>query len=213
MRIIEDSAAEYDVVSTGTRHSTPIFDIVEDTFAFGSGDDAEHLTRAYMKHTCAVAVLALDTEDRVLLVNQYRHPPRMKLWEIPAGLLDLEAEPMLDAAERELAEEADLRADTWHTLTDFYTSPGCSNEALRVYLAEDLTEIPEAEQHTREAEEAGIEKAWVPLAEAVQAVLSGRIHNPTAVTGILSLHAVRSGGGELRGPRAPWGNHPRRAAP
>lgn len=206
---IQDSPADLPVQSSEKVLTTPIFDAVEDAFAFG--ERGETLRRVYIKHLSAVAVLAVDEQDRVLLINQYRHPVRMKLWEIPAGLLDVDGEPMLEAAQRELAEEADLQAQTWHTLLDFYTTPGANNEAIRIYLAQGLTEVPEAERHLREAEEAEITTAWVPLAEAVQAVLSGRIHNPSAANGILALHAVRTGAGELREARAPWADHPRAA--
>lgn len=120
---------------------------------------------------------------------------------------------MLDAAARELHEEADISAETWHTLADFNTSPGASNEAIRIYLAEGISETAEADQHAREGEEAEIVKTWLPLAEAVQAVLTGQIHNPSAVTGILALHAVRTGAGDLRDARAPWADHPRGIKP
>lgn len=206
---IQDSPADLPVQSSEKVLTTPIFDAVKDSFTFG--ERGETLRRVYLKHLSAVAVLAVDEQDRVLLINQYRHPVRMKLWEVPAGLLDVDGEPMLEAAQRELAEEADLQAQTWSTLLDFYTTPGANNEAIRIYLAEGLTEVPEAQRHTREAEEAEITTAWVPLAEAVQAVLSGRIHNPSAANGILALHAVRTGAGELREARAPWTDHPRAA--
>lgn len=206
---IQDSPADLPAQSSEKVLTTPIFDAVEDTFTFG--ERGETLRRVYLRHLSAVAVLAVDEQDRVLLINQYRHPVRMKLWEVPAGLLDVDGEPMLEAAQRELAEEADLQAQTWHTLLDFYTTPGANNEAIRIYLAEGLTEVPEADRHIREAEEAEITTAWVPLAEAVQAVLSGRIHNPSAANGILALHAVRTGAGELREARAPWADHPRAA--
>lgn len=208
---IHDSPAEHPILESTSLQSTPIYDLVEETFSFGQA--GETLTRAFLKHLSAVAVLAVDEQDRVLLIRQYRHPLRQNMWEIPAGLLDAEGEPMLDAAARELHEEADISAETWHTLADFHTSPGASNEAIRIYLAQDITETPEADQHAREGEEAEIEKAWVPLPEAVHAVLTGRIHNPSAVTGILALHAIRTGAGELREARAPWPDHPRGIKP
>jgi len=206
---IQDSPADLPVQSSEKVLTTPIFDAVKDSFTFG--ERGETLRRVYLKHLSAVAVLAVDEQDQVLLINQYRHPVRMKLWEIPAGLLDVDGEPMLEGAQRELAEEADLQAQTWSTLLDFYTTPGANNEAIRIYLAEGLTEVPEAERHVREAEEAEITTAWLPLSEAVQAVLSGQIHNPSAANGILALHAVRTGAGELRDARAPWEDHPRAA--
>ncbi len=149
---IRDSDADLPVQSSSELLSTPIFDVVEETFPFG--ERGQTLRRSFVKHLSAVAVLAVDQQDRVLLINQYRHPVRMKLWEIPAGLLDVAGEPMLEAAQRELAEEADLQAQTWHVLSDFYATPGAHDEAIRIYLAEGLSEVPEAQRHTREAEEA-----------------------------------------------------------
>lgn len=204
---IQDTAADFPLIASTQRHSASVFDVVEERFLLGQ--DGQELTRAYMKHMSAVAVLALDENDRVLLIRQYRHPVRMYLWEIPAGLLDSEGESMLSSAKRELAEEADLEAETWHTLVDFYTTPGASNEAIRIYLAEDISKVPAEQRHLREAEEAEIVPTWVPLTEAVMLALSGRIHNPTAVTGVLALHAVRTGAASLRDARTPWPDHPR----
>lgn len=208
---LRDEPAEHPVTSSGVLLTTPVLDVLEERFRFGAA--AEELTRVFVSHPGAVAVLAVDAEDRVLLISQYRHPARMTLWEIPAGLLDVEGEPMLEAAQRELAEEADLQASAWHTLADFYTSPGGSNEAIRIYLAAGLSEVSEADRHQREAEEAEIRFEWVPLAEAVRTVLAGRIHNPSAITGILALHAVRTGTGQLRDARTPWPDQPRGIAP
>lgn len=208
---VHDSPASHPITESQTLQTTPIFELAEEKIVFGERE--EPLTRAFLKHLSAVAVLAIDAQDRVLLINQYRHPARLNMWEIPAGLLDMDGEPMLDAAVRELHEEADISADTWHTLVDFYTTPGASNEAIRIYLAEGISATPEAEQHEREGEEAEIVKTWVPLAEAVGAVLAGQIHNPSAVTGILALHALRTGAGELRDARAPWADHPRGIKP
>ncbi|MGQ7786609.1 NUDIX domain-containing protein [Nesterenkonia sp. K-15-9-6] len=208
---VHDSPTQHPVDSSVTHHDARLFTLVEDSFRFGAEQQTLH--RSYLKHLGAVAVLPVDDQDRVLLIRQYRHPVRMHLWEVPAGLLDVDGEPMLETAQRELAEEADLRAETWHTLVDFYSSPGASSEGIRVYLAQGLTEVPDADRHTRDGEEAEIIPTWVPLAEAVDAVLSGQIHNPSAVVGLLALHAVRTGGGQLRDARAPWEDQPRGIAP
>lgn len=208
---LRDTANHQPVDESLVHHDARLFTLVEEEFRFGAAE--QPLRRAYFKHLGAVAVLPVDDRDRVLLIRQYRHPVRMLLWEVPAGLLDVEGEPMLDTAARELREEADLDAKTWHTLVDYYTSPGASDEGIRVYLAQNLSSVPEAELHTRDAEEAEIAPVWVPLDEAVRAVLSGRIHNPSAVVGILALHAVRTGAGELRDARAPWPDQPRGIAP
>ena len=163
------------------------------------------MTREVLVHTGAVGVIALDESDRVLLLRQYRHPVRHYLWEPPAGLLDVDGEDPLDAARRELAEEADLRADEWHVLVDFFNTPGGSTEAFRCYLARGLHEVPEHERHERHGEERGMTTAWVALDEARDLVLGGRLHNPTAVTGILAAWAARVvGWSTLRPADAPW---------
>ncbi|MGJ9424939.1 NUDIX domain-containing protein [Nesterenkonia halotolerans] len=208
---VHDAPAHHPILESKTLQTTPIYDLVEETFRFGEAK--EMLTRAFLMHLSAVAVIAVDEQDRVLLIRQYRHPLRQNMWEVPAGLLDTEGESMLDAAARELHEEADISAETWHTLADFTTTPGASNEAIRIYLAEGISATPEEDQHEREGEEAEIVKTWLPLAEAVRAVLAGQIHNPSAVTGILALHALRTGAGELRDARAPWVDHPRGIKP
>ncbi len=150
--------------------------------------------REYLAHPGAVAVIALDEDDRVLLLSQYRHPVRSELWEPPAGLRDVEGEPEVRTAQRELAEEADLQAGTWHVLVDFYSSPGGSDEHITVFLARDLTPVPDAERFTREDEEAAMVPLWLPLDEAVDAVLAGRVHSPTAVSGILAASIARARG-------------------
>ncbi|TDE90292.1 NUDIX hydrolase [Occultella glacieicola] len=199
---VADEPAALPVTDSRTIHSGRVFDIVAETVDLG---DAGAVHREFMKHPGAVAVVALDTEDRVLLLRQYRHPVRSYLWEVPAGLLDVADEPLVDAAARELAEEADLQAARWDTLVDYYTSPGGSDEALRIFLARDLSDVPEGGTFTREGEEAGMELRWVPLADAVALVLVGALHNPSAVAGLLALQAARATGlSGLRPADAPW---------
>jgi 8-oxo-dGTP pyrophosphatase MutT (NUDIX family) len=133
----------------------------------------------------------------------------MDLWEVPAGLLDVEGEDFVVGAARELAEEADLAAGTWNVLADVFNSPGSSSEAIRIYLARDLTGIPHHERHERTDEEAEIEFHWISLDDAVASVLAGRLHNPSAVVGILAAAAARAGNyQELRPADAPWPAHP-----
>nr|WP_196837056.1 NUDIX hydrolase [Zhihengliuella flava] len=190
-------------------YSGRIWDVVTESFEFPHNE--EPLTRDFIDHMGAVSVVVLDEQHRVLLQRQYRHPVGMRLWEIPAGLLDVEGEDPLDAAQRELAEEADLRAQSWHVLADFFNTPGYSSEAQRLFLARGLTVIPEHERHQRVHEEADMETAWVPLDEAVALVLSGQLHNPSAVAGVLAAHAARQNGfATLRPADAAWPEHPRR---
>ncbi|HEU0256364.1 MAG TPA: NUDIX hydrolase [Microbacteriaceae bacterium] len=181
-----------------------IWDVVKDEFPYGQAT----LTREYVAHPGAVAILALDEAERVLLINQYRHPVRSMMWEIPAGLLDVDGESPLAAARRELAEETDLVARDWAVLGEYYTTPGSSSEAIRIYLARGIAAAERPFE--REAEEADIRLRWVPLEAAVTAVLGRRIQNPSAVVGLLAAYAARSRGWQsLAEPDAPWERHPR----
>jgi len=172
-------------------HRGMVWDVVSETVDLGA---AGTVTREFVRHPGAVSVIALDDDDRVLLLRQYRHPVRAELLEPPAGLLDVPGEPPLAAARRELAEEADLVAGAWWLLTEYLSSPGGSDEALHVFLARDLSPVPDEERHVREAEEADMTAVWVPLDDAVTAVLGGRLRSPSTVIGVLAAHAARSRG-------------------
>ena len=156
----------------------------------------------------AVAVVALDEQDRVLLLHQYRHPVGRRLWELPAGLLDVAGEAPAAAAARELAEEAGLAARRWSVLVDVASSPGFTDEAVRVFLAQGLSTVVPGTG--ADDEESDLTSAWVPLAEAVARVLSGEIANCTAVAGLLGLAALHSTGVEPRRADAEWVDRPER---
>jgi 8-oxo-dGDP phosphatase len=157
--------------------------------------DGSQAGREFIEHPGSVAVVALDEADRILLIRQYRHPAGALLWEIPAGLRDVSGEPAWTTAERELLEETGYRAADWRVLADFFSSPGCSTEKLRIFLARGLTEVPAGQQHyVREHEEAFLAVAWVPLEEAVRRFLAGDLHNGAAGVGILSAYAARQDG-------------------
>ena len=155
--------------------------------------DGEVVSRELVEHPGAVAVVALDERDRVLLIRQYRHPVAATLWEIPAGLRDVDGEPLVETARRELAEEAGYQAADWRVLTDFLSSPGISTERLRVFLARDLTMVSaQANEYVRQHEEAYLTVAWVPLDEVVRGILAGDLHNGVAMVGVLSAYAARA---------------------
>lgn len=199
---VGDEQAELTVRSSNLVHHGMVWDVRRDEVELADG---QVVTREVLVHTGAVGVLALDEQDRVLLLRQYRHPVRSYLWEPPAGLLDVPGEDPLLAARRELAEEADLTADEWHVLVDYYNSPGGSTEAFRCYLARGLHDVPEDERHDREHEERDMVPAWVDLDEAVRLVLAGELHNPHAVTSVLAARAARDAGwSTLRPADAPW---------
>ena len=173
---LRDEPFAPEVLSSDLVYRGYVWDVRSDRVAYGDGE----IVREYVDHTGAVAVLALDADDRVLLIQQYRHPIRHRDWELPAGLLDIEGEDPMDAARRELAEEADIVASDVQPLVETWTTPGGNSELIRIYLARGLTTAPEAFDRTDE--EADIRVEWVPLSEAVDAVLDGRLRN-----GILSL--------------------------
>jgi ADP-ribose pyrophosphatase len=145
--------------------------------------------RSVVTHPGAVAVLALDDADRVLMIRQYRHPVRRLLWEIPAGLRDVAGEPLVRAAQRELLEETGYSAREWQVLTDYFTSPGITTERIRVFLARGLEEAPDS-GYEREHEEKFLEFGWLPLSVGVDLVLAGKLHNGSTVAGILAARAA-----------------------
>ncbi|MFF9818771.1 NUDIX domain-containing protein [Streptomyces sp. NPDC014006] len=203
---IKDTPEEWEIRATRTPFTGAKTSVRTDDVVMPDGSVA---TRDYQVHPGSVAVLALDEDDRVLLINQYRHPVRHKLWEIPAGLLDVPGENPLHAAQRELYEEAHVKAEDWRVLTDLYTTPGGCDEAVRIFLARNLSEA-EGERFAAEHEETDMQHARVPVDELVRGILAGELHNTCLVTGVLSLVAARQGDGveALRPAVAPWPARP-----
>lgn len=204
VRALADQPTPHKVAASEVVWSGRIVDMVEDRVVVVEGE--EPVVRQYTRHPGAVAVVVIRGEagaEEVLLERQYRHPVQASLWEIPAGLLDIPGEDPRVAAQRELAEEADMVADRWDVLVDYFTSPGGSTEALRVFLAREVRDSDA--RFEREDEEATMEYAWVRLGDALTMVLDGRLHNPSAVIGILAAHAARGRGwAGLRPADAPW---------
>ncbi|MEU1820694.1 NUDIX hydrolase [Streptomyces roseifaciens] len=203
---IKDTAAEWPVTATQTPFTGNKTSVRTDEVEMPDGTVVK---RDYQVHPGSVAVLALDEEGRVLVLSQYRHPVRQKLWEIPAGLLDVPGENPLHAAQRELYEEAHVKAEDWRVLTDVYTTPGGCDEAVRIFLAREISDV-EGERFEVEHEELDMELARVPLAELVRGVLAGELHNNCLVVGALSLTAALAGDGldALRPADAPWPARP-----
>ncbi|MEU7136115.1 NUDIX hydrolase [Streptomyces sp. NPDC046261] len=203
---IHDTAEEWQVTATGTPFTGNKTSVRTDTVVMPDGTT---VTRDYQVHPGSVAVLALDDEDRVLLVNQYRHPVRQRLWEIPAGLLDVPGENPLHAAQRELYEEAHVKAEDWRVLTDVYTTPGGCDEAVRIFLARGISDV-EGDRFAVEHEELDMRIDRVPLALLARGILAGELHNNSLVVGVLSVLAALSGDGldALRPAEAPWPARP-----
>jgi 8-oxo-dGDP phosphatase len=165
--------------------------------------DNQIAKRTVVTHPGAVAILGLDDDRRVLMIRQYRHPVGRLLWEIPAGLRDKDGESPLTAAQRELREETGYAAREWHTLVDYYSSPGFCTERIRIFLARGLFALRDRD-YVPSDEEKYLVTEWVPLAEAVGQVLAGRLHNGVTVAGVMSGYAASAGGfGGLRAADAP----------
>jgi len=182
---LSDDPYEATVTSSEVVFEGAVWDVRRDVLDY----DGTSITREYVAHTGAVAVLAVDDDERVLVIKQYRHPIRSRDWELPAGLLDQPGESLLAAAQRELAEEADLEATTWDELVAFHTSPGGNDETVTVFRATGVRATAEA--FAREAEEADIEVRWVALDEVVEGVLAGRLQNSILAIAALAAAASR----------------------
>jgi 8-oxo-dGTP pyrophosphatase MutT (NUDIX family) len=202
MNVRDELSAQFPVASsTLSFRSGRVIDVRTDDVAMPGATVA---TRDVVVHPGAVGIIALDVAGRVLLLQQYRHPVTRMLWEPPAGLLDEAGEDPLAAAKRELYEEAHLQATRWDILIDAFTSPGMTDEAVRIYLARDVSEAS-GPRFEGEHEETSMPTEWVPLDEAVRLVQGGDLHNPLAVMGILAASAAaREAFAGLRPADAPW---------
>ena len=163
-----------------------VWDIRRDTFELDAGGKRQELTREYIAHPGAVAVLALNDRDQVAMVRQYRHPVSTFCWEIPAGLLDVCGESLVAAAQRELAEEAGLEAKDWQILVDHFSTSGASTEGTRIFLAREVAQIPDENRAELHAEEVGMQLHWVDRDRVIQAVLAGEIHNANTIMAVMS---------------------------
>ncbi|MEV6912203.1 NUDIX hydrolase [Amycolatopsis sp. NPDC051071] len=202
----EPGKHEFTVASTRDIHIGRVVGLRVDEVVMPGGGTAR---REVVEHLGAVAVVALDAEGSVTLIHQYRHPIGRRLWELPAGLIDKAGEDPVGAAKRELVEEAGLSAERWETLVDVAASPGFTDEVVRVYLAQDLSEV---DREILGEEEADLVTAKFPLAEAVRMALAGELVNGATVGGVLAAHAVLSGAASSRPSDAPWEDRPTKFA-
>jgi ADP-ribose pyrophosphatase len=186
--VLADEPTELPVVASDLVYEGHVWDVRNDTIQYGD----RRITRQYVDHPGAAAVVALDADDRMLLIQQYRHPIRSRDWEVPAGLLDVHGETPFETAQRELAEEVDLVAATWQPLVSIFTTPGGNDEVVHLFLARDLSAADDV--HAREDEEADIRIEWVPLDDVVSGILAGRLRNGILTAGALAAAEVRRRG-------------------
>lgn len=185
---LRDEPADAVVLDSDLVYTGRVWDVRSDTVRYGEGE----IVRQYVDHPGAAAIVAMDDQERVLLIQQYRHPIRHRDWEIPAGLLDVDGESPLETAKRELVEEADLTASEWTPLVSVFTTPGGNDEVVHIFLARGLAEVGDA--HPRTDEEADIRVEWVALEDAVTGVLEGRLRNGILAVGVLAAaETIRRG--------------------
>ena len=170
------SVSRRDVVFKGK-----IWDVVSETFDY----KGTSLVREFVAHPGAVAVIALNDQQEILLIKQYRQPVREYLWEVPAGLLDIPGESRLEAAKRELLEETGYIAEGWQALIEFHTTPGGNSETINVFLATELRH--QGYDLDLEGEEVDLELRWVPLKDALNSVLNSEMRSPSAGYAIMAL--------------------------
>ncbi len=187
--ILSDADASWPVSSSEVKYDSPYVSLAIDLIV---DPDGEEHGRAVVRPNDAIGILAIDEDDRLLLVEQYRHPVRRRVLEIPAGTLDVPGESALDASIRELAEEADLVAAHWVPQLKLLATPGYSTESWQVFTATGLSPVPPADRTRREAEEADMVQWWMPFDEAVDAVFAGRISDSLTVAAILAAQVLRS---------------------
>jgi ADP-ribose pyrophosphatase len=202
----EPGTHEFTVASTKDVHIGRVIGLRIDEVVMPDGSIAR---REVVEHLGAVAIAALDDEDAVTLVHQYRHPLGHRLWELPAGLIDNPGEDPVEAARRELIEEAGLSAQRWETLVDVAASPGFTDEVVRVFLARELSDVG---REVLGEEEADLVVRKVALSEAVRMALAGELINGATVAGVLAAHVVLSGVAAPRPADAPWPDRPTKFA-
>lgn len=175
----------YQVHSREAFYDCPWIRIRKDAFTHRAGAEGTYTVVGF--HRTACGVLALDDEDRVILVGQWRYPLERYSWEIPEGGGDPSESPF-DAMRRELAEEAGLQARTWEPLLYFNPSNSTTDEETFLFLARDLWP---AEGHTEDDEELILHRE--PFPDCLRRALSGEITDSLTVTALLTLQARRSG--------------------
>lgn len=201
----------FEILGSQLRYCGGVFAVRSDEVAMPGGTAAH---RDVIEHFGAVAIAPLDGERRLVMIHQYRHPLRRRLWELPAGLLDVDGEDVLSTARRELAEETGLAAAEWSLLADVASSPGMTDEVVRIFLAQGLSTVDSEEERGLAAhnEEADLRIERFAVDDAVRMVLTGEIINATTVAGVLATHAILTGAARPRPATAPWPDRPTRFA-
>jgi len=188
---LADVPVEAVVLHSDTVFEGRVWSIISERVELPGG---EVVVRDVVRHPGAVAVMALDDAERLVLVQQYRHPVTARLWEAPAGLRDAHGEPPATTAARELAEEAGLAAGMWNLLLELALTPGGSDERIQIFLARDLRPAEAPDGFVATGEEADISVGRFTLDDVVTAVVEGRVANAVLAAGALAVAAARGRG-------------------
>ena len=189
---LQDEHLSWPVVGSRELHREWVLVLREDEVQ-RPGHPEETFPRLVLEHPGAALVLAVDDQQRVCCILQYRHAAGGVFVELPAGICDQEGEDPRVTAERELREEVELQAEHWRHLVTLYASAGTTDELHHVYLATGLSPADRGDFELH-AEEAEIEQVWVPVEELVEAVLDGRVQEGPIASAVLTYDALRQRG-------------------
>jgi ADP-ribose pyrophosphatase len=154
------------------------------------GHPEDEFVRVSLEHPGAVVVLAVDEQERVLCLRQYRHTTQREFIELPAGLRDALGEPSVETAKRELCEEAELAATSWQLLLSTFASAGISEEVQDIFLARGLSAAPRGDFEMMH-EEAEMEIFWAPMSDLLDAVLDGRVRQGPLAQAVLAYDVLK----------------------
>ena len=187
---LADRPASWPVVSTRDIHRDAWVVALREDRVTRPGHPEDSFSRISLEHPGAVIVLAVDDQERVMCLRQYRHTSGHDFVELPAGLRDAGDEPPVETAKRELREEVELEASSWRLLLSTFPSAGITNEVHEIFLARGLTHAPRGDFEMQH-EEAEMEAFWVPMAELLDAVLDGRVREGPLALAVLSYDVLR----------------------
>ena len=182
---LADRPEEWPVVaSTDLHRGSWVVSLRSDRIRHPEDPDGETFDRVVLEHPGAVVVLAVDEQDRAICLSQYRHAARQRFVELPAGVIDVDEEP-LEVGRRELREEAGLEAGDWTHLLSTYSSPGYSAEVIHYYLARDLRDVGRGD-FVPTHEEADMQLFRAPYADLLDAVLTGAVRDAPVALAVLA---------------------------
>ena len=191
---MDDEDLRETVIGSEVFHHGRLGDFRVDTVRFNDGRTS---TREILRHPGAVAIVAIDPADNVLLVRQWRTAADRLMLEIPAGTLDhVEPAGTIEdperAAPRELEEETGYRAGSWRKLATFWTVPGFASELMHLYLATDLA--PAHGDRLGPDEDERLDLIRMPFDQALAAVERGDICDAKSIVGLFLVARLRVGG-------------------